>query len=232
MSGRKEVFTPDDPKNVRMYVCGPTVYDYAHIGNARPYVVFDLLFRLLRREYGDGHVTYARNITDIDDKIMARAARDGKTTVEIAEHYTGVFHQDMDRLNVLKPTIEPKATDHLPEMIAMMQTLIAGGHAYEAEGHILFDVPSMEDYGKLSHRPMDEMIAGARVEVAPYKKNPADFGMWKPSTDDQPGWDSPWGRGRPGWHLECSCMIEKHLGETIDIHGGGVDRAGIWNVPA
>ena len=223
MSGKKELFEPINPKNVRMYVCGPTVYDYAHIGNARPYVVFDLLYRLLQREYGETHVTYARNITDIDDKIMARAAKEGKTTAEIADYYTGIYHHDLDRLNVLKPTIEPKATDHLPEMIAMMRVLIDGAHAYEAEGHVLFDVPSMKDYGKLSHRPMDEMIAGARVEVAPYKKNPADFIMWKPSTDDQPGWDSPWGRGRPGWHLECSCMIEKHLGETIDIHAGGVD---------
>ncbi|MCH8861679.1 MAG: cysteine--tRNA ligase [Proteobacteria bacterium] len=223
MSGRKELFEPIDAKNVRLYVCGPTVYDYAHIGNARPYVVFDILFRMLRRAYGDAHVTYARNITDIDDKIMARAVKEGKTTAEIADYYTGVYHHDLDRLNVLKPTIEPKATDHLPEMIAMMQVLIGKGHAYEAEGHVLFDVPSMKDYGKLSHRPMDEMIAGARVEVAPYKKNPQDFVMWKPSSDDQPGWDSPWGRGRPGWHLECSSMIEKHLGETIDIHAGGVD---------
>lgn len=223
MSGKKELFEPIDPKNVRMYVCGPTVYDYSHIGNARPYVVFDLLYRLLRREYGDAHVTYARNITDIDDKIMARAVKEGKTVSEIADYYTGVYHHDLDRLNVLKPTIEPKATDHLPEMIAMMRVLIDGGHAYEAEGHVLFDVPSMKDYGKLSHRPMDEMIARARVEVALYKKNPADFVMWKPSTDDQPGWDSPWGRGRPGWHLECSSMIEKHLGKTIDIHAGGVD---------
>lgn len=223
MSRKKDEFRPFDPENVRMYVCGPTVYDYAHIGNARPFVLFDLLYRLLRHVYGESHVIYARNITDIDDKILTRAAEEGKTIAEISERYEKVFHQDMERLHTLPPDMEPHATDHLPEMISMMEKLIEQGHAYEAEGHVLFDVPSMAHYGRLSKRPMKEMLAGARVEVAPYKRNPTDFVMWKPSTGDQAGWDSPWGRGRPGWHLECSCMIKKHLGDTIDIHGGGLD---------
>ncbi|TNE60664.1 MAG: cysteine--tRNA ligase [Alphaproteobacteria bacterium] len=219
----KQAFEPQDPKNVRMYVCGPTVYDYAHIGNARPVIVFDTLFRLLRHVYGEAHVTYARNITDIDDKIMKRAADEGVSIKTISERYARVYNEDMGTLGALQPTIQPKATEHLSEMIRMMQTLIAKGHAYEAEGHVLFNVPSMENYGRLSGHSRDELIAGARVDVAPFKKDPADFVLWKPSTDEQPGWNSPWGRGRPGWHLECSCMIEKHLGETIDIHGGGQD---------
>ncbi len=220
---QKNTFTPIDPANVRMYVCGPTVYDLAHIGNARPVIIFDVLFRLLRHTYGTGHVTYARNITDIDDKIMARAARDGKTIAEVTAETTAIFHGDVAALGTLAPTIEPRATDHVVQMIELISTLIEKGNAYEGEGHVLFQVSSMEDYGKLSGRSVDDMIAGARVEVAPYKKDPMDFVLWKPSEDNEPGWESPWGRGRPGWHLECSAMIEEHLGETIDIHGGGID---------
>lgn len=219
----KQGFEPIDPKNVRMYVCGPTVYDYAHIGNARPVVVFDMLFRLLRHIYGAEHVTYARNFTDIDDKIMDRAAREGVGIKAISTRYAKAYSEDMAQLGTLDPTLTPKATEHLPDMIRMMRTLIDKGHAYEAEGHVMFNVPSMEDYGRLSRHSRDELVAGARVEVAPYKRDPADFVLWKPSTDDQPGWGSPWGRGRPGWHLECSCMIEKHMGDTIDIHAGGQD---------
>ncbi len=213
----------DADKKVRIYVCGPTVYDYAHIGNARPIIVFDVLFRLLRHLYGPDHVAYARNITDVDDKINARAAERGIPIRELTEETTRVFHDDIAQLNVLPPTIEPRATDHIAEMQTMMATLIERGHAYAADGHVLFDVPSMADYGRLSRRSLDEMQAGARVEVAPYKKDPMDFVLWKPSTGDEPGWDSPWGRGRPGWHLECSAMSWKHLGETFDIHGGGID---------
>lgn len=223
LSRMREDFVPIDPKNVRMYLCGPTVYDYAHIGNARPAVVFDMLARLLRHVYGENHVTFARNITDIDDKIMARAVKDGVSIKEVSDKFTKIYNDDLASLNVLPPDIEPRATDHLPEMIAMMEKLIADGFAYEAEGHVLFNTPSMKDYGGLSRHDPEELIAGSRVEVAPYKKSPMDFIMWKPSVDDQPGWDSPWGRGRPGWHLECSAMIEKHLGETIDIHCGGQD---------
>ncbi|WP_308910016.1 cysteine--tRNA ligase [Pseudokordiimonas caeni] len=223
LAREKQVFTPIDPKNVRMYVCGPTVWDFAHIGNARPVVVFDTLFRLLCHVYGEEHVTYARNITDIDDKIMKRAADEGVGIDVISDRYAKAYSEDMGALNALDPSVKPKATEHLPEMIAMMQTLIAKGHAYEAEGHVMFHVPSMPNYGRLSRHSRDELVAGARVDVAPFKRDPADFVLWKPSTDDQPGWESPWGRGRPGWHLECSCMIEKHLGETIDIHGGGQD---------
>ncbi|MCJ9430386.1 cysteine--tRNA ligase [Kordiimonas sp. A6E486] len=219
----KQAFEPIDPANVRMYVCGPTVYNYAHIGNARPVVVFDMLFRLLRHVYGAEHVTYARNITDIDDKIMKAAADEGVSIKAISARYAKAYQDDMAALGALDPTIQPKATEHLSEMIKMMQSLIQKGHAYVAEGHVMFNVPSMETYGRLSGHSRDELIAGARVDVAPYKKDPADFVLWKPSTEDQPGWMSPWGRGRPGWHLECSCMIEKHLGETIDIHGGGQD---------
>ncbi|MCG8507125.1 MAG: cysteine--tRNA ligase [Sphingomonadales bacterium] len=219
----KQDFTPADPERVTMYVCGPTVYNYAHIGNGRPAIVFDLLFRLLRRRYGEDAVVYARNITDIDDKIMDQATAEGVGIDVISARYTEIYHQDMASLGVLPPTIEPRATEHLGEMRAMIAELIEKGHAYEAEGHVLFHVPSMADYGQLSRHSPDELEAGARVEVAPYKKSPTDFVLWKPSTDDQPGWESPWGRGRPGWHLECSCMIEKHLGETIDIHGGGQD---------
>ncbi len=220
---KKETFTPIDAKNVRMYVCGPTVYDYAHIGNARPYIVFDVLYRLLRHEYGADHVKYVRNITDVDDKINAAAAEQGVRISEITEKTTKVFHEDMEALNVLPPDVEPRATAHIPQMIAMIETLIAKNHAYLAEGHVLFDVPSMKEYGALSGRNRDEQIAGARVEVAPYKTDPADFVLWKPSASDQPGWESPWGRGRPGWHLECSAMSKQYLGETFDIHGGGVD---------
>lgn len=221
LSRQKDVFVPLDEKRVTMYVCGPTVYNYAHIGNARPAVVFDVLARVLRYFYPN--VVYARNITDIEDKIIEMAADEGVEISVITNRYADIYRSDMGALGVGLPDIEPLATETIPEMIAMMQRLIAAGHAYEAEGHVLFDVPSFPDYGALSRRPMDEMIAGARVEVAPYKKNPGDFVLWKPSSDAQPGWDSPWGRGRPGWHIECSAMIEKHLGETIDIHGGGID---------
>ncbi|GAB4575963.1 MAG: cysteine--tRNA ligase [Rhodothalassiaceae bacterium] len=223
MTGRKESFVPIDPKRVRLYVCGPTVYDYAHIGNGRPPVVFDLLFRLLRHRYGAAHVIYARNITDIDDKIIERAHEQGREIGELTADYAAAYRADTAALNVLPPTIEPHATENLDAMQDMIATLIARGHAYAADGHVLFDVASMADYGALSHRSRDEMIAGARVEVAPYKKDPADFVLWKPSTPDQPAWDSPWGRGRPGWHLECSAMIARHLGDEIDIHGGGQD---------
>ena len=223
LTRKKEPFAPADPKRVTMYVCGPTVYSRAHIGNARPAVVFDVLFRLLRHTYRDGHVVYARNITDIDDKINAAAQESGRSIGEITAETSGYYHDDMGALGVMDPDIEPYATQHVGEMIAMMETLIADGHAYAAEGHVLFDVTSFDGYGTFSNRDRDDMIAGARVEVAPYKKNAGDFVLWKPSSDDLPGWDSPWGRGRPGWHIECSAMIEKHLGETIDIHGGGHD---------
>ncbi|WP_374763801.1 cysteine--tRNA ligase [Yunchengibacter salinarum] len=223
LTRRREPFVPGDPANVRLYVCGPTVYDFAHIGNARPVVVFDVLYRLLRQVYGSDHVTYARNITDIDDRIMERAAEAGESVKALTRRFADAYREDMAALGTLMPDLEPRATEHLPQMIAMIRTLIEKGHAYEAEGHVLFDISSMPDYGALSRHSQDELEAGARVEVAPYKRNPADFVLWKPSSDDQPGWGSPWGRGRPGWHLECSCMIEKHLGDTIDIHGGGQD---------
>ncbi len=218
---KKEVFEPADPNRVTMYVCGPTVYNYAHIGNARPAVVFDVLARVLRRLYS--HVVYARNITDIEDKIIAAAKEQGVEISAITDKYADIYRKDMGTLGVLAPDLEPKATETIAEMIAMMERLIEDGHAYAAEGHVLFDVLSYAEYGRLSGRDRDEMVAGARVEVAPYKKDPADFVLWKPSTPEQPGWDSPWGRGRPGWHIECSAMIEKHLGQTIDIHGGGID---------
>ena len=219
----KEDFVPLDPNNVRMYVCGPTVYDFAHIGNARPVIVFDVLFRLLRHLYGPEHVTYVSNITDVDDKINARAAEEGVSIRELTERTAKQFHEDIAALGVLEPTVEPRATDHIAEMIAMINELIAAGHAYAAEGHVLFDVSSKSDYGKLARRSLDEMIAGARVDPAPYKRNPMDFVLWKPSDAATPGWESPWGRGRPGWHLECSAMSNKYLGETFDIHGGGID---------
>ncbi len=225
LTRQKEVFTPIDKDNVRMYVCGPTVYDYAHIGNARPIIVFDVLYRLLRHIYGKKHIKYVRNITDVDDKINARAEREGMKIAEVTERTTRQFHQDIAALGVLPPNVEPRATGHIDEMIDMIKTLIDKGHAYEADGHVLFHVPSMPDYGKLSNRSLDEMIAGARVEVASYKKDPTDFILWKPSTGNAPGWDSPWGTGRPGWHIECSAMSEKHLGKTFDIHGGGIDLA-------
>ncbi|MGE3246048.1 MAG: cysteine--tRNA ligase [Beijerinckiaceae bacterium] len=219
----KEDFRPIDPSNVRMYVCGPTVYDYAHIGNARPVIVFDVLFRLLRHVYGPEHVTYVRNITDVDDKINARAAERGISIRDLTEETARIFHEDVAALGCLPPTVEPRATEHIAEMIAVMQRLIDKGHAYAADGHVLFSVPSMPDYGRLARRSLDEMIAGARVEVASYKKAETDFVLWKPSKEGEPAWDSPWGRGRPGWHLECSAMSWKHLGETFDIHGGGID---------
>ena len=219
----KEDFTPLDPNNVRMYVCGPTVWDYAHIGNARPVIVFDVLFRLLRQIYGASHVRYVRNITDVDDKINAKAREEGVPIAQVTERTTKQFHDDIAELGVLPPTVEPRATEHIAEMIAIIERLIANGHAYAADGHVLFNVPSMKDYGQLSRRSLDEMLAGARVDVAPYKRGDMDFVLWKPSDDETPGWLSPWGRGRPGWHIECSAMSWKHLGEVFDIHGGGID---------
>ncbi|MEX0923302.1 MAG: cysteine--tRNA ligase [Rhodovibrionaceae bacterium] len=223
LTRRREAFVPLDPSNVRVYICGPTVYDLAHIGNARPVVVFDVLFRLLRHLYGESHVTYARNITDVDDKIIARAKETGEAIDSVTARTAAAFHQDMAALGALEPTVEPRATQHIAEMIAMIEILIAKGHAYAAEGHVLFHTPSMSDYGRLSGHKRAELVAGARVEVAPYKQDPTDFVLWKPSSEEQPGWDSPWGRGRPGWHIECSAMSEKHLGAVFDIHGGGQD---------
>ncbi|NCQ23788.1 MAG: cysteine--tRNA ligase [Rhodobacteraceae bacterium CG17_big_fil_post_rev_8_21_14_2_50_63_15] len=221
---RKEDFAPLDMDNVRMYVCGPTVYDRAHLGNARPVVVFDVLYRLLRHVYGEGHVTYVRNFTDVDDKINARAAESGRSIGEITAETTQWFLEDMAALGALEPDHMPRATQYIPQMVAMIEGLIAKGHAYEAEGHVLFAVDSWrEHYGKLSGRTVEDMIAGARVEVAPYKRNPMDFVLWKPSSEDLPGWPSPWGRGRPGWHIECSAMSYELLGASFDIHGGGGD---------
>jgi cysteinyl-tRNA synthetase len=221
LTRREEAFAPLDPGHVRMYVCGPTVYDRAHLGNARPVVVFDLLARLLRRLYP--RVTYVRNITDVDDKINARARETGEPIGAITARTTAEFHRDMAALGCLPPDVEPTATGHIAEMIALIERLIARGHAYAAEGHVLFRVASFADYGRLSGRSPEELLAGARVEVAAYKENPGDFVLWKPSDAATPGWDSPWGRGRPGWHIECSAMSWKHLGETFDIHGGGAD---------
>jgi cysteinyl-tRNA synthetase len=226
LTRRKEPLEPLDAKNVRLYVCGPTVYDYAHIGNARPVIVFDLLFRLLRQAYGPDHVTYARNITDVDDKINARAASERVSIRDLTERTAAQFHKDIASLGVLEPTVEPRATDHIPEMVALCEALVKRGNAYVADGHVLFDVSSMADYGRLANRSLEEMEAGARVEVAPYKKGPMDFVLWKPSKPGEPGWPSPCGiasEGRPGWHLECSAMSEKHLGKVFDIHGGGID---------
>ena len=220
---RKEAFAPLDPANVRMYVCGPTVYDRAHIGNARPVVVFDVLFRLLRHVYGAEHVTYVRNFTDVDDKINARAAETGRPIRDITDETIRWYHEDMDALGALRPTHEPRATEWIGAMVAMIGGLIEKGHAYEAEGHVLFDVRSYADYGRLSGRSVDDMIAGARVEVAPFKRDPMDFVLWKPSEAGLPGWDSPWGFGRPGWHIECSAMAHELLGESFDIHAGGID---------
>lgn len=219
----KEPFTPADPKRVTLYVCGPTVYTRAHIGNARPAVVFDVLFRLLKTHYGSDHVIYARNITDVEDKINAAAKAQNVPIATITNKFETHYLEDMGALGVLPPSADPHATQHISHMIAMIEQLIARGHAYEAEGHVLFNVPSFNDYGRLSRRNRDDMIAGARVEVAPYKRDPADFVLWKPSEADQVGWDSPWGRGRPGWHIECSAMIKAHLGDSIDIHAGGQD---------
>jgi len=227
LAREKVTFKPLDPKKIRMYVCGPTVYDYAHIGNARPVIVFDLLARFLRYIYGKEQVVYVRNITDVDDKIIAAQQETGEDIGAITSRTTKAFHQDMAALGNLDPDVEPRATDHILEMQALIKDLIAKEHAYEKDGHVLFDVPSMPNYGKLSKRNREELIAGARVEVAPYKKDAADFVLWKPSKETQPGWYSPWGpnagRGRPGWHIECSAMSEKYLGHTFDIHGGGVD---------
>jgi cysteinyl-tRNA synthetase len=223
LSRERESFVPLDPDHVRLYVCGPTVYHFAHIGNARPLIVFDVLYRLLREKYGADHVKYVRNITDVDDKINARAAERAITIRELTEETNRVFQEDVAALNCLPPDVQPRATEHIAEMIAIIEKLIANGHAYAVDGHVLFDVPSMPDYGALSRRPLDDMIAGARVEVAPYKKGEMDFVLWKPSRDNEPGWDSPWGHGRPGWHIECSAMSHKHLGEVFDIHGGGID---------
>jgi cysteinyl-tRNA synthetase len=220
LQGRKIPFVPLKEGEVTMYLCGPTVYNYAHIGNARPAVVFDLLARLLRRSY---KLAFARNITDVDDKINAASVETGKPIDEITARYIKAYNDDMGALGVLPPDVEPRATQHISEMIAMIEKLIEKGFAYEAEGHVLFDVSSNENYGTLSKRDLREMIAGSRVEVAPYKKAAHDFVLWKPSTPELPGWDSPWGRGRPGWHIECSAMAEKHLGTTIDIHAGGRD---------
>lgn len=219
----KQLFKPIDPKNVRMYVCGPTVYDFAHIGNARPVIVFDVLFRLLRHIYGESHVTYARNITDVEDKINARAKERGVSIRELTEKTADIYRADMRALGNIEPTFEPRVTETIPEIVKMIERLIAAGHAYAAEGHVLFSVPSMPAYGNFSGRSTDEMLAGARVDVAPYKRSPMDFVLWKPSTSEQPGWESPWGRGRPGWHIECSAMAERLLGDTFDIHGGGTD---------
>ncbi|WP_131117428.1 cysteine--tRNA ligase [Lichenihabitans psoromatis] len=223
LTRRKEDFAPIDADDVRLYVCGPTVYDRAHIGNARPLIVFDVVYRLLRHLYGVDHVRYVRNITDVDDKINARAAERGITIGELTETTARGFQEDAASIGCLVPTVEPRATQHIAEMLAIIERLIASGHAYAADGHVLFDTPSMPDYGQLSRRPLDELIAGARVEVAPYKRNDGDFVLWKPAAPAAPGWDSPWGRGRPGWHIECSAMSWKHLGEVFDIHGGGID---------
>lgn len=228
---QKDVFTPIDADDVRMYVCGPTVYDRAHLGNARPVLVFDILYRLLQHRYGSDHVTYVRNFTDVDDKINTRAADSGRDISAITTETIQWYLEDMAQIGTLQPAIKggdharamPRATQWIGPMIAMIEDLIAKGHAYEAQGHALFAVESYTDYGALSGRSIDDMIAGARVEIAPYKRNPMDFVLWKPSSDDQPGWDSPWGRGRPGWHIECSAMAHALLGATFDIHGGGND---------
>jgi len=218
---RREIFSPIDPQHVRLYVCGPTVYDLAHLGNARPVVVFDVLTRLLRRRFP--RVTYVRNITDVDDKINARAQESGEPISAITARTAADFHRDMAALGALPPDEEPRATENIDRMITLIERLISNGHAYVAEGHVLFSVPSFAEYGRLSGRSPDEMLAGARIEVAPYKRDPGDFVLWKPSADDLPGWDSPWGRGRPGWHIECSAMSWRYLGEEFDIHGGGHD---------
>lgn len=229
LTREKSEFQPIDAKNVRMYVCGPTVYDYAHIGNARPVIVFDVLYRLLRHAYGENGVTYARNITDVDDKINARALRDypnlplNDAIHAVTEKTANQFHQDVAALGCLEPTVEPRATDNIAQMVEIIEKLIARGHAYVAAGEVLFDTRSMSDYGQLSKRPLDEQQAGARIAVDAHKKNPGDFVLWKLSSHNEPGWESPWGRGRPGWHIECSAMSGRYLGEVFDIHGGGLD---------
>tara|TARA_Y100000389_G_scaffold128567_1_gene126009 strand:+ start:5526 stop:6848 length:1323 start_codon:yes stop_codon:yes gene_type:complete len=221
LSREKELFVPLNPKSIKMYVCGPTVYSYAHIGNARPAVIFDTLYRVLKSIYPE--VIYVRNITDVDDKINEAAKKLNKPISFITKKYTGIYHQDMQSLNVLSPSHEPRVTDNIEQIISMIQRIIDNKKAYIKDSHILFDVTSFEQYGELSNRDIDEMLSGARVEVAEYKKNPGDFVLWKPSKDDEPGWDSPWGYGRPGWHIECSSMVETYLGKEIDIHGGGQD---------
>lgn len=223
LTREKRPFVPFNPQRITMYVCGPTVYGRAHIGNARPAVVFDTLARLIRHEFGAKSLVYARNVTDVDDKIIASAEKEGVDPSVITERYERFYLDDMGALGVTPPDVAPHATQEIPAMVAMIERLIQHGNAYEAEGHVLFSVPSDADYGALSKRDHDAMVAGARVEVAPYKRDPADFVLWKPSGEGVIGWDSPWGRGRPGWHVECSAMIERHLGETIDIHGGGLD---------
>jgi cysteinyl-tRNA synthetase len=223
LTREKRAFTPRDPSRVTLYVCGPTVWNYAHIGNARPAVVFDLVFRLLRRLYGTRHVVYARNITDVDDKINAAAIEQGVDISVITNHFATIYNQDVAALNCLTPTLQPRATAHIADMLTMIGQLVERGHAYAAEGHVLFDTTSYADYGRLSGRSLEDMVAGARVEVAPYKRNPADFVVWKPSKAGEPAWDSPWGAGRPGWHIECSAMIEATLGLPVDLHGGGHD---------
>ncbi len=221
MNDRKEVFEPLREDRVTMYVCGPTVYNHIHIGNARPIVTFDLLYRQLKRHYREA--VYVRNITDVDDKIIASAAQEKRSINEITAKYTESFHDDIARLNVLPPSVEPRATEHIEQMIAMIRKLLDTGFAYREGGNVLFEVAKMPEYGRLSNRDVADMRAGARLEIADYKRSPADFTLWKPAASDEPGWDSPWGWGRPGWHLECSVMAETHLGETIDIHGGGKD---------
>ena len=229
LTREKSVFAPIDPNNVRMYVCGPTVYDFAHIGNARPVIVFDVLFRLLRHVYGETHVTYARNITDVDDKINARALRDhpglplNEAIRAVTEKTETQFHADVAELGCLEPSFEPRATDNIEQMTEIIEKLIGNGHAYVASGEVLFDTKSMADYGQLSKRPLDEQQAGARIAVDAHKKNPGDFVLWKLSSHNEPGWESPWGRGRPGWHIECSAMSRRYLGDVFDIHGGGLD---------
>ena len=225
MAREKRDFVPADPSRVTMYVCGPTVYNHAHIGNFRPVVAFDVLFRLLRHVYGEDAVVYARNVTDVDDKINAKATAEGVEIKVITDRYLAAYHQDAAALLTLSPSLEPKATEHMGPIVEMIGLLVANGSAYAAEGHVLFDTQAFPDYGALSGRDLDDMIAGARVEVAPYKRHPADFVLWKPSKENEPVWDSPWGAGRPGWHIECSAMIDKSLGQTIDIHGGGIDLA-------
>ena len=223
LTRKKQVFEPIDPKKVRVYACGPTVYDRIHIGNARPLVVFDVLVRFLRQIYGKNNVVYVRNITDVDDKINDRAAEEGISIEELTKTTIKDFDADCKALGLMPPDVEPRATQHIDAMVAMIKTLLDKGHAYEAEGHVLFDVSSAKNYGRLSNRSLDEMVAGARVEIASFKKDSADFVLWKPSSPEMPGWDSPWGRGRPGWHIECSAMAKEYLGEHFDIHAGGID---------
>ncbi len=222
-SNSKKIFLPLDPTNVRMYVCGPTVYDYAHVGNARPVIVFDIVYRMLKFKYGEDHVTYVRNITDVDDKIIEASNTLNEDIVSLTKRTIEYFHDDAEYVGALKPTYEPKATDHISEMISIIEKLIKKNHAYESDGNVLFAVDTFENYGQLSGKSLEDLIAGSRVEVAEYKKNSADFILWKPSKENEPGWDSPWGKGRPGWHIECSAMSEKFLGQMFDIHGGGQD---------